>query len=594
MRFLLAAAVGAAFLAVLVVLPSGYGSSSPKPEPHRSPCDLVLLPEGRALTANHTANTVSLIDLDRGKVLAEVGCGRKPVAVAATEDGRRAAVSTLGGTICLLTIKDTNVHAAGTLAVGPLPRGLVFSADGQTLYVAVSGRDEVIGLDIHSGKTTVRWAAPREPYHLARSCDGRLVAAASSRSGQVRLWDTTTGKLIWERTIHDAFNLRGLAFAPDGQSLIVAHVVHRDNPVTRGHTEQGWVIDSRLSRLVLDPQASTPLTQTSLDSRGRAVGDPEGVAFAAGRWLAVSGSGTHELLLFDSGAVPWSGAPGDFLDPLLEPAGKLRRIPLGGRPMSVAFRKGTDTAVVANYLRDAVQVVDARAGKLVRTIPLGSPARPSVARRGEELFHDAGKSHHQWFSCHTCHPHGHTSGMTFDTLNDDSYGNPKLAPSLRLVTRTKPWTWHGWQDNLNDAVRKSFTDTMSGAEPAEDEVRAIAAFLGTLEPPPSPHPGPDRSDSAARGKEIFEHKARCARCHRGELYTSESNHDVKVGSDGGPHALWNPPTLRGLWDRGPYLHDGRAKTLQELLEFHHLPEKLGGERLTPNERDDLIAFLKSL
>jgi cytochrome c peroxidase len=69
---------------------------------------------------------------------------------------------------------------------------------------------------------------------------------------------------------------------------------------------------------------------------------------------------------------------------------------------------------------------------------------------------------------------------------------------------------------------------------------------------------------------------------------------VKVGSDGGPHALWNPPTLRGLWDRGPYLHDGRAKTLQELLEFHHLPEKLGGERLTPNERDDLIAFLKSL
>jgi len=42
------------------------------------------------------------------------------------------------------------------------------------------------------------------------------------------------------------------------------------------------------------------------------------------------------------------------------------------------------------------------------------------------------------------------------------------------------------------------------------------------------------------------------------------------------------------------LHDGRALSLEDLLEEHHTPQKLGGEALTPAERKDLIAFLKSL
>jgi cytochrome c peroxidase len=69
---------------------------------------------------------------------------------------------------------------------------------------------------------------------------------------------------------------------------------------------------------------------------------------------------------------------------------------------------------------------------------------------------------------------------------------------------------------------------------------------------------------------------------------------VKLEADGSPYLRWNPPSLRGLWDRGPYLHDGRAATLDDLLRGPHAPEKLGGEALTPAERDDLIAFLRSL
>src|SRR5262245_4497813 len=103
----------------------------PQPEPHRSPMDVVVLAGGRlALTANHTSSSASLVDLVEGKVLAEQSCGRKPAAVAASPDGRRAAVSNLwAGTLSLLEVQGATLRPAGSLEVGSLPRGLVFAPD---------------------------------------------------------------------------------------------------------------------------------------------------------------------------------------------------------------------------------------------------------------------------------------------------------------------------------------------------------------------------------------------------------------------------------------------------------------------------------
>ena len=233
-------------------------------------------------------------------------------------------------------------------------------------------------------------------------------------------------------------------------------------------------------------------------------------------------------------------------------------------------------AVVANYLLDAVQVVDVATGKVVRTIALGGPGRPDLARRGEAIFYDAHRSHHQWFSCHTCHPDGHTCGRTFDTLNDDSYGNPKLTPTLRGVGRTGPYTWHGWQKDLGDAVEKSLTETLFGPKPSADDVQAVIGLPAHARPSaePASRAGQGRPPTGARP--LFLGKARCARCHAGPDYTSAKNYDVKLEADGSPFEYWNPPSLRGVSDRGPYLHDGRAETLDEVLRLDHAPEKLGG------------------
>lgn len=571
-----------------------------KPDPHRSPIDVAVFPGGQlALTANHTSDSASLIDLAEGKVLAEQACGHKPAGVACSSDGRRAAVSNLwSGSLTLLEVQDRMVRSLGNVPVGGLPRGLVFAPDGGSLYVALAGTDEVVQFDWQTRKVLRRWPAAGEPRRLALTRDGRFLAAASGRSAQVRCWDTRTGKELWERTISSAFNLHWLTFSPDDKELIAPNIHDRAHAISKRNIEEGWALDNRLSRLTREPDAQTEYWQIALDLRGEAVGDPSAVAFSGrGEWLAVAAAGTHELILLKPAVIPWSPLePGDLLDSTLAiDANKFRRIPLGGRPVAVQFGEGTQ-AVIANYLLDAVQVVDAQAGKLVRTIALGGPAQPALTRKGEMIFHDARRSHHQWFSCHTCHPDGHTSGRVFDTLNDDSLGNPKLTPTLRGVTHTGPWTWHGEQKDLSQAIEKSLTQTLYGPKPAAEDVRAVLAFLGTLEHPPNPNRGPEGalSEPARRGQEIFQGKARCVRCHQGETYTSNKNYDVKIDGDGSPFDLWNPPTLRGLHDRGPYLHDARATTLEEVLRSVHSSEKLGGAALTAEEMKDLIQFLKSL
>ena len=561
-------------------------------EPHRSPIDIALLDEGRrAVVVNHTADSISLLDLQSGTIHDEKSAGRRPAAVAMHPNGKLLAVSNhWSHDVALFQIENDQLVKQATIAAGPLPRGLLFSKTGEHLFVAVAGADEVATIDVAGRKVVQRWSAPREPRQLALSPDGTRLAAASSRSGEIRCWDLQSGKLHWERAIDAAFNLRGLCFTPDGQAVICAHVVRRDLPVTRGHIEEGWIIDSRLTRLPVQADAKPPYLQIALDVRGEAMGDPHGLAFSGdGKLLAVTGSGSHELIVLHTDNLPWNTDPGDFIDGRLLDGTQHRRVALGGRPLAALFAK--DRLVIANYLSDAVQVVDSAQHKLAQTVALGGPKEAALVRQGEALFYDAKRSHNQWFSCHTCHTDGHTSGQNFDTLNDDSFGTPKLTPTLRNVAKTGPWTWHGWQKDLGASVAKSFSDTMYGPPPSKHDVQAVVAFLETLEPPPLPK----KSNAAiTRGAALFSEKARCARCHRPPLYTAPDVYDVKLDSGGSQYQGYNPPSLVGLSERGPFMHDGRAKTLEEVLRTWHTPRHIGGATLTDDEERDLLIFLRAL
>ena len=112
------------------------------------------------------------------------------------------------------------------------------------------------------------------------------------------------------------------------------------------------------------------------------------------------------------------------------------------------------------------------------------------------------------------------------------------------------------------------------------------------------------TDSAKRGREVFFRDAvGCATCHSGPYYCdsrpgSPVKHDVGTGNDD-PSELMGPkydtPTLIGLYRSAPYLHHGKAATLEDVLTTQNAADKHGKtSQLSKTEIADLVEFLKSL
>ena len=234
----------------------------------------------------------------------------------------------------------------------------------------------------------------------------------------------------------------------------------------------------------------------------------------------------------------------------------------------------------------------------MQTIALGGAKEPTLARKGEAIFYDGQRSLDQWYSCHSCHYEGHANAVAMDTKNDGRFGNFKTVLSLRNVTQTGPYFWHGWEKDLHADVKRSMIDTMLGKPPTDDDVKAMIAFLETLQPPPNPYRTKDGqlSDAARRGEIVFKSaKANCATCHSGKYFTDGRVHLVGTEERGDVYKGYNPPSLLGIFDRIQYLHDGRAKTLEETLKGPHNPDRVTGRgELSEQEMPDLLAYVRSL
>jgi cytochrome c peroxidase len=100
----------------------------------------------------------------------------------------------------------------------------------------------------------------------------------------------------------------------------------------------------------------------------------------------------------------------------------------------------------------------------------------------------------------------------------------------------------------------------------------------------------EMNGAALRGQAAFELR-QCTSCHPPPLFTDRIRHDV--GTGGGPQerkgGAFDTPSLRGLHDTAPYLHDGSAATLQDAIVRHRGFESLDGAEL-----DDLAAYLAVL
>lgn len=571
----------------------------------RGPVDLVFTAdERRLITANQNSNSLSLVDPATGRVVAEQPCGEHPTTLAMVPGQNRVAVSCqYAGTVELYDVADARLTKVGTIRVGFHPYGLAVTSDGARAFVSLSASAQVVELDLAKLAVLRKIDVGRWPRQMSLSADGKRLIVGTSGDQTVTVVDVEQGTALFQHRTGGGLNIGQIQIDRTGKTFYFPWIIYRQFPITERNIRLGWVLASRIARASIEENKYREAI--SLDVPGLAVGDPHGLALTRDEnWMVCSAAGTHELLVYRLADQEFMsvGGPGDLGDPrVYRDPQKFYRVPLGGRPMNVRIAGDDRRVFVANYLGNCIQTVDLEKREVVQTINLGGPAEPSLARRGEAIFLDARRSLDQWYSCFSCHYEGGINAVAMDTLNDGSDRTFKTVTALHNATHTAPWTWHGWQTDLHAAMRKSLDDTMIGPEPSEDDVRAMVAYLGTLEPPPNPFAAAAAEDAdlqkaVLRGREVFNGAtANCASCHSGRYFTDGEIHDVGLKTEKDRYDGFNTPSLVGVYRKVRLLHDGRARSLEEVLTGDHNPAKVTGRgELTKEQLADLVAYLKTL
>jgi YVTN family beta-propeller protein len=615
-----------------------HGSEGSEPGFYRSPTSIAVSPDGKlAYVADATAARLYAIEIGKWRKAAELKLNGEPHAVAVDPAGGTIYVAErLAGTVAVIDPKALKVK--GRIHVRKWPVGLAVAKKARRLFVLNQDSHTVSVFDI-SGKSprfVKEIRAVREPIYAAVTPDERLTIVTNLLPNGA-LTDPTVGavvtvidnkKLSVASTIKlppGTTALRGVAVNPNGKWAYVVHGLARFHlPITQ--LERGWVNTYALSIIDLGNLSRT--ATLLLDTLTQGAANPFEIACTPdGTTLYVTHAGVHELSVIDiqlvhqllAGKVPDSLAKlRDGLQPniwvrlqkdravvrelendltALYIAGAIKRIPTGGQgPRGLALLPNGSGVLVANYYSGNLAVLDPAGGKPARTISLGAQKAPDAVRRGEMLFHDATLAFQRWHSCASCHPNnGRVDALRWDFLRD-GIGNPTDTPSLILVAKTPPYNRRATR---KDMAEISFTAVTGGhfIVPNKDQVRDLRAYLESLSPDPNPNLGPDGqlSEAAKRGKALFEGKADCVRCHPPPLYTDLKMHNVGVITPNDPDGRYDTPSLIELHRTAPYLHDGRALTLKEVLTTFNKEDLHGStSKLTEQELSDLIEFLKSL
>jgi DNA-binding beta-propeller fold protein YncE len=590
-----------------------------KPRPHHdAPAGLAVSPDGKRIyIALDDRGEIAEADTGSRQVLRRTRVAGGPYGLALDTAGKNLFVTCRDGD--RLAVLDTQtLEQVGAVPVGNGPVAVAFchTAAGDRLVVANSLSDDISVLSVSPLQELSRPEAGREPFAVAVTPDGSravvanrlvgLVAQKSIPASELTVVDPATARVVRREPLASAHLSESVCTVPS-RSWVLTPLVKVRNLVPITQVANGWVMSSGLA--VTDLKTGDVL-QLPLDEANEYFADPAGVAAdPTGRRAFVASGGGDVITVVDLERLgSWMGRADAttrkeaIYDLSLSPEYVTARIPTRRNPRQLALSPDGGTLFVAERLEDSVLVVDTQSLQALGRIVLGDRGLRDPIRRGERVFTSAAYTFQHQFSCRSCHPDGHVDGLSYDFDTSGIGDNLLDNRSLLGVAGTEPFKWTGKNPSLEVQCGPRFAKVLMRTDPIpQNELRDLTTFIKSLPPARVARSADGKLTPAQeRGQAIFfatltpgdktiPYERRCSTCHSPPLYTSRFSYDV--GSQG----VFDAPHLLGIAASAPYLHDGRAQSLEEIWTLFGTNDVHGvTSYMNKIQLNDLIEYLRTL
>jgi YVTN family beta-propeller protein len=380
--------------------------------------------------------------------------------------------------------------------------------------------------------------------------------------------------------------------------------------VPLAHLEHGGAFDYTLTLFGADVGAAS--VEVPLDELERYAARPFGVAIAPDKSrIYVSCGGSEMVTVIDVAKLLRyvHAHPGSNVQDLAASANYvIARIGVGRDPRGLTLSRDGRKLYVANRLDDTIGVIDTRSNRVTSTIALEGPKTVSILRRGEQTFYTTRYSFQGQIGCASCHIDSTFDGLTWN-LEPDGFGRSIVDNKLlEGVKDTEPYKWTGTNPNIPTECGPRTEKYFWRSENYDDlTLTDLAVYIRSLEPRPNrwQQANGELAPAQERGKAIFERSVdkfrgpipeynRCVYCHSGPKGTSQKIFDVGTRKPTDNTGLLKAPMLTNIALTAPYLHDGSARSLEEIWTVYNPDDKHGRTNdLTKDELNDLIEYLRS-
>jgi YVTN family beta-propeller protein len=608
-------------------------------EDYASPLEVLLSPSGaRLYVLCQGSQEIRVLDAATYAVVKTIPVGREPRGFALSPDGARLFVTNSWDDT--LSVIDTKaLEVAATWPVGAEPSGVVEDQAGKRLFVANRITSNIAVLDAQTGVEEKRLLGGRGVSYLTLSPDGSRIYAThiypntlprptgldkeglGSRAGfeirsapesEITVIDAARAVVVDRIPLHAIAGVFHLAFSADGR-LGVAAQYHPKNMIPLAHLEHGGAFAYTLT--VFGADVGKPV-EVPLDEMERYASQPFGVAISPDKsrlYVTIGGSecviaiDVQRLLRFvHTHPVPPSGS---FVQDLSASGNYVvARIPVGLNPRGLAITRDGRRLFVANRLDDTVSVIDTHSNRVADTIHLAGPKAVSVLRHGQQTFYTARYSFQGQIGCASCHIDSTFDGLQWN-LEPDGFGRSTVDNKLlEGVKDTEPYKWTGTNPNIPTECGPRTEKYFWRSENYDPRTLAdLSVYIRNLPTRPNRWrlPNGEMTPAQERGKAIFERAMdkfmkpipesnRCAVCHSGPKGTNQKIVDVGTRKPNDNTGMLKSAPLTNVALTAPYLHDGSARSLEEIWTVYNPADKHGRTNdLTKDELNDLIEYLKT-